>query len=503
MAASDSEVDTSERNLRHRKRSGSKLRRVGSATEIDDAVRQEEQERKKQPDIPLHKPQDSLLSSGSGFDNYRGFLNLCIILLAMSNTRLVLENLIKYGILVDPISWISVFLKNPYSWPNLSLICVLNGFVFISLGIEKLLSKDIISEHLGFILKTLNILTIVICPVIVITIFRPNPVGSFAALGIYTQAFLKLISYHIVNKWCREAKRTKWRRKRGASTPAPRLKKMLKEKDLAEKEQNDVNGDIPKVDSTVVKYPDNINLKDMYYFLCAPTLCYELNFPRSARIRKRFVIRRIIEIVFLIQLMLGLVQQWIVPTVMNAVKPFNEMDLKRMVERILKLAIPNHFIWLLFFYCFFHSLLNLIGELICFADREFYRDWWNSETVDYFWKNWNIPVHRWAKRHIYAPMRRRGYSAIQAAIAVFLLSAIFHEYLVSVPLHMFRLWAFAGMMAQVPFQYITSQFFHGAYGNSAVWISLIIGQPVCVLMYFHDYYVINMIATTNATTSAI
>ncbi|XP_071959644.1 diacylglycerol O-acyltransferase 1-like [Antedon mediterranea] len=500
MAASDSEVDTNDRQLRQRHSSG-KLRRVGSTTKIDDEVRQHEQQRKKQPDIPLHKPQDSLLSSGSGFSNYRGFLNLCIILLAMSNTRLVLENLIKYGILVDPISWISVFLKNPYSWPNLTLICVLNIFVFFSIGIEQLLAQGTINESVGFALKSTNIFTIVTCPVVVITMFRPNPVGSFTALGIYTQAFLKLISYHIVNRWCREATRKNKRRKRGASTPSPRMRKELKEKNFTEKEDDD--GDIPKVDSTLVEYPDNINLKDMYYFLLAPTLCYELNFPRSARIRKRFLIRRIIEIVFLLQLMLGLVQQWIVPTVMNAVKPFNEMDLKRIVERILKLAIPNHFIWLLFFYSFFHSLLNLIGELIRFADREFYRDWWNSENVDYFWKNWNIPVHRWAKRHLYAPLRRKGYSSIQAAIAVFLLSAIFHEYLVSVPLHLFRLWAFAGMMAQVPIQYFTARFLHGAYGNSAVWISLIIGQPVCVLMYFHDYYVINMISATNSTTSVI
>lgn len=36
---------------------------------------------------------------------------------------------------------------------------------------------------------------------------------------------------------------------------------------------------------------------DLYYFLFAPTLCYELNFPRSPRIRKRFLLRRILEMV--------------------------------------------------------------------------------------------------------------------------------------------------------------------------------------------------------------
>lgn len=36
---------------------------------------------------------------------------------------------------------------------------------------------------------------------------------------------------------------------------------------------------------------------DMYYFVFAPTLCYQLNFPRSPRIRKSFLLRRLFEMV--------------------------------------------------------------------------------------------------------------------------------------------------------------------------------------------------------------
>jgi diacylglycerol O-acyltransferase-1 len=57
-------------------------------------------------------------------------------------------------------------------------------------------------------------------------------------------------------------------------------------------------------------------------------------------------------------------------------KPLEEMDGARVIERLLKLAIPNHFIWLMFFYWFFHSTLNVIAELLKFGDREFYKDWW-------------------------------------------------------------------------------------------------------------------------------
>nr|XP_041570071.1 diacylglycerol O-acyltransferase 1-like [Taeniopygia guttata] len=88
-------------------------------------------------------------------------------------------------------------------------------------------------------------------------------------------------------------------------------------------------------------------------------------------------------------------------------------------------------------------------------------------------------------------MLRRGVGKRTAQAAVFLASAFFHEYLVSVPLRMFRLWAFMGMAAQIPLAWLVSRFLRGHYGNAAVWLSLILGQPVAVLMYVHDYYVLH------------
>lgn len=91
--------------------------------------------------------------------------------------------------------------------------------------------------------------------------------------------------------------------------------------------------------STLVLYPDNLNVRDLMYFLCAPTLCYELNFPRTTRIRKRFVIKRCIEVVVLVNLMLGLFQQWMIPSVRNSLVPFSNMEMMKMIERLLKLAV--------------------------------------------------------------------------------------------------------------------------------------------------------------------
>ena len=71
-------------------------------------------------------------------------------------------------------------------------------------------------------------------------------------------------------------------------------------------------------------------------------------------------------------------------------------------------------LWLLGGWLLFHSLLNLSGELLQFADRwsrnnvggqlmvsrDFYHDWWNSTNFAQFWQDWNLPIHKWFVRSL-------------------------------------------------------------------------------------------------------
>jgi diacylglycerol O-acyltransferase-1 len=126
--------------------------------------------------------------------------------------------------------------------------------------------------------------------------------------------------------------------------------------------------------------------------------------------------------------MLGLIQQWIIPTISNSRGPLKDMDYPRLVERLFKLAIPNHIIWLIGFYAVFHSAGNFFAELLCFGDRQFYKDWWNCESINDFWRKWNIPVHRWCLRHLYIPLLQIRSSKAVGGAAVFVFSALFHEF---------------------------------------------------------------------------
>lgn len=433
---------------------------------------------------PYHVARDSLFSSASGFTNYRGFLNLCIILLVMSTGRLVLENVLKYGFRVDfylPLQ----FLKDPTAWPSALALAFMNVFIFFSITIEKLLEKRKIKERHGNFLSVLNVFMAIVSPAVYLWYRKANPISSCIALLFYTSLSMKLWSYFSVNRAHRYVREHGLRERKeedlNNNLLTSKEKKLEADWDKLEKENEP-----PKL---LVEYPNNLNYKDMYYFMLAPTLCYELNFPRTKRIRTRFLIKRAVEMVFLFTLWFILINQWMVPILQNSQKSFRETDVSKIVERLLKFAIPNHICWLIGFYCVFHSSFNFLSEILRFGDREFYREWWNAETVGDFWKNWNIPVHNFCTRHIYKPLLSFGVTKFQSQLIVFFISAFFHEYIISIPLRMFRLWSFMGMLSQLPLSVVVHKYLPGSYGNMAIWLSLIIGQPLAVFMYIHDYYI--------------
>ncbi|TGZ47731.1 O-acyltransferase [Temnothorax longispinosus] len=564
-------------------------RRTKSVTRAEEIQKAEQKVRRSQPDKPCHRPRDSLFSWSSGFDNFTGFVNWGFLLLGIGGIRLLLENFIKYGIRVDPWQWF-LFLSGKdenggEEYPSLLLICYSTVPVGLCLLIEKGLSVDIVAHGTGMVFHVINLVVMVLMPMVVIHVKDSgfSLVGAMYVCMLYATLFLKLWSYVQVNMWCRLSSQKK--------TTQGRMRRQLSYTSGIQQSANDViefEHEMNDRGNALVQYPDNLNFGDLYYYILAPTLCYELNFPRTQRIRKRFLIKRILEVVVGCQMMMSLFQQWMIPSVKNSLIPFSNMDvakaselvemgygkttasvtvffisaffheylvsvplktfkiwafmgmmgqiplsvLSKMAERYCGArwgnivvwasliigqplcimmyyhdyvvthfgetliedysVIPNHLIWLCFFYLIFHSFLNLLGELLHFADRNFYNDWWNANNIDTFWRTWNMPVHRWAVRHLYIPVVEMGYGKTTASVTVFFISAFFHEYLVSVPLKTFKIWAFMGMMGQIPLSVLSkmAERYCGArWGNIVVWASLIIGQPLCIMMYYHDYVV--------------
>uniref|UniRef100_A0A7R9VM43 O-acyltransferase n=1 Tax=Chlamydomonas euryale TaxID=1486919 RepID=A0A7R9VM43_9CHLO len=246
----------------------------------------------------------------------------------------------------------------------------------------------------------------------------------------------------------------------------------------------------------LLRYPENLTLSNLAYFAAAPTLTYQVNYPRTEKIRLKWLGRRVFELAIVLTAMVLLVNQYIFPAVHNSMRPLQEMDWLHLCERVLRLALPNTYVWLCMFYSLFHLWLNILAELLRFGDREFYKDWWNASTVGEYWRLWNMPVHKWLLRHVYFPSIRLGCSKMVSMVLVFVVSAFFHELLLGVPLHMVRFWAFTGIMLQVPLIIISEKIKRrlnsDQWGNIMFWLSFcIVGQPVCTLIYYHDYMKIN------------
>ena len=401
----------------------------------------------------------SPLSSESPSSNYRGFFNLAAIILFVTNFRLIIENLLRYGFLLSPPNPFLV-LYDYRNWPCLSMLMFLQLFVAFAYFLEKR-AAQVLSDKCVFVLHVLNVCTVIVLPLMLTFHTRSDIISGGILLLITLTTALKLTSFvHVITE----------------------VKTRKLTKDLT---------DIPdKTVDTVKKYPASLTPSVFWYFMVAPTLCFQFDYPRTPRIRKRWLVKRLIELVVSLSLMVILVQQYMFPLVEATIPLIADTNVSIWVllEKHLRLSLPNLYVWLLMFFALFHCWLNVLGEVIRFADREFYLEWWNSKTFGEFWRLWNRPVHLWIMRHLYNPMRSAGYSVATAGTLVFFVSALGHEYVLSGACKLISYWAFLAMMVQVPMIVVMDKlkrFLDGTQvGNVVFWVSFcIVGEPLAVLIY--------------------
>lgn len=132
-----------------------------------------------------------------------------------------------------------------------------------------------------------------------------------------------------------------------------------------------------------VIYPANLSLANYIYFLLCPTLCYELEYPRTERIqwgRFSLLATAVFGCIFLMTLTSA---EYIVPVLDDSAARMQTATLPKeraliLFETINMLLFPFLISLLLSFLVIFEYILNAFAELTRFADRRFYSDWWNS-----------------------------------------------------------------------------------------------------------------------------
>ncbi|KAF8216583.1 MBOAT, membrane-bound O-acyltransferase family-domain-containing protein [Mycena galopus ATCC 62051] len=245
------------------------------------------------------------------------------------------------------------------------------------------------------------------------------------------------------------------------------------------KDYSELEGELTSHGPYPVTYPNNITMKNFAVYQLIPTLVYELEYPRTDRIRPLYVFEKTVATFGTFALLYTMTESFILPLTPNAGDSF--------FRALLDLSLPFMIAYLLLFYIIFECICNGFAELSYFADRQFYEDWWNSTSWDEFSRKWNKPVHTFLLHHVYAStMASYQLSRSSAMFITFLLSACVHELVMVVVTRKFRMYLFLLQLIQIPLIMVSRLPFikrNKLMGNIVFWLGLYCGFPLLCVAY--------------------
>ncbi|XP_040890536.1 sterol O-acyltransferase 2 isoform X2 [Toxotes jaculatrix] len=225
------------------------------------------------------------------------------------------------------------------------------------------------------------------------------------------------------------------------------------------------------------------------YFLFCPTLIYRESYPRNTHIRWKYVGVTLGMILGCLFYGYFILVRLCVPVFRPETnQPFSK---RTMVLAVFHSILPGIMLLLLCFFAFLHCWLNLFGELLRFADRMFYKDWWNSTSFANYYRTWNVVVHDWLYYYGYRDFLwlSKGKFRAAAMLSVFIVSAVVHEYALAMGFGffypvMFCLFAVFGVV----FNFTMNDKRQSPVFNIIMWACLFLGQGVQVCLYCQEWY---------------
>jgi hypothetical protein len=76
--------------------------------------------------------------------------------------------------------------------------------------------------------------------------------------------------------------------------------------------------------------------------------------------------------------------------------------------------------------------MNLLAEILCFADRKFYSDWWNAKNGKEFFRLSNHIVQDFAYKFIYCDLKKYLDNRHLRSILTFAISGMFHDLILTI-----------------------------------------------------------------------
>ncbi|KAA1470302.1 MBOAT-domain-containing protein [Dentipellis sp. KUC8613] len=244
-------------------------------------------------------------------------------------------------------------------------------------------------------------------------------------------------------------------------------------------EYSELDGELVSTGPEYVRWPENITFKNFAVYQLIPTLVYELEYPRTNRIRPMYIFEKTVATFGTFALLYTITETFIIPLTPRPDQSF--------AKSLLDLSMPFMIAYLLLFYIIFECICNGFAELSYFADRRFYEDWWNSTSWDEFSRKWNKPVHSFLLRHVYAStITSYRLSRSSAMFITFFISAVAHELVMAVVTQKIRMYLFALQLIQIPLiaiGRIPSIKRNKKLGNVVFWLGLYAGFPLLCVAY--------------------
>lgn len=245
------------------------------------------------------------------------------------------------------------------------------------------------------------------------------------------------------------------------------------------KEFLDLDSELVSTGPEQVRWPDNVTYRNFAVYQLIPTLVYELEYPRTDRIRPVYIFEKTIAFMGSFALLYTVAECFIIPLTPTPDQSF--------FRSLLDLALPFMIAFLLLFYIIFECICNAFAELSYFADRLFYEDWWNSTSWEEFSRKWNKPVHSFLLRHVYASTRASyGLSRTTAMCVTFVLSAMAHELVMAIVTKKIRMYLFLMQLVQIPLILVSRAPViqrNKLMGNVVFWVGLYAGFPLLCVAY--------------------
>ncbi|XP_053549904.1 sterol O-acyltransferase 1 [Bombina bombina] len=274
--------------------------------------------------------------------------------------------------------------------------------------------------------------------------------------------------------------------------PASRFIVILEQVRLMMKTHSFIRENAPRVFSSTKERSSAVPVPQVtqyLYFLFAPTLIYRDSYPRNPAIRWGYVITQFAQVLGCLFYAYYVFVRLCIPLFHNiSQEPFS---LRVLVLCIFNSILPGVLILFLAFFAFLHCWLNAFAEMLRFADRMFYKDWWNSTSFSNYYRTWNVVVHDWLYYYAYRDFLwffgRRFKGA--AMLSVFTVSAVVHEYALGICFGFFYPVLFILFMGfGMIFNFILHDRRKGPIWNVIMWTALFLGQGVLLCLYSQEWY---------------